>query len=191
MGAGRALQVEEGDLACLVSVQDEVSPGQGEGHHRTVHWQTPDLVSRGEVPHSHRHVQTAGHQEVPTDGQPSHPAAVAAAGVHPTQPTSRAGAVDHDLLVSLPSCRHPAALNTQALHVVSVVLRQVYRTTCVGVPGPEGSVQAGGVDHPGVKGGDTLPPVLVALQQSEIKFSTPFQKELKFQPKKVTNFLCN
>ena len=63
--------------------------------------------------------------------------------------------------------------------------------TCVGVPGPQSSVQAGGVDHPGVEGGDTLPPVLVALQQSEIIFSTPFQKELKFQPKKVTNFLCN
>ena len=95
MGAGRCIEVEEGDLPCLVPVEDQVLPGDGQRHDGAVHGETPDLLTGLQVPDPHRHVEAAGDEERARDGQSPDPATVTTAGVHPGQTTSRAG-TDND-----------------------------------------------------------------------------------------------
>ena len=95
--------------------------------------------------------------------------------------------VDHDLLVPLAPGGHPAGLHTQALDIVSVILRLVHLVAQARLqpPNPQGAIEAGGKHEAGVEDTHTLTPVLVTLEQPEVRDVVTCQNNIRNPPQKL------
>ena len=89
--------------------------------------------------------------------------------------------VDHDLLVPLAPSGHPAGLHTQALDIVSVILRLVHLVAQARLqpPNPQGAIEAGGKHEAGVEDTHTLTSVLVTLEQPEVRDVVTCQNNIR------------